>query len=883
MKKKFLAMLLAMVIAVSLIPMAAMATCNNCATAPYVPGDIFMTHYQRCECGNEFNSGTCVANEEGICGVCKRPIKHDCDTNAYVDKIGYHLEGACSICGEGGSKKGHSHGKISSVSDTEHAKVCACGNMKSRANHKDENGDEQCDTCGYKHECDYVAEYVADHKHKLVCSCGKVVEDVKCMDPDGDKFCDSCKERLYEDIVTPPHEHNFVVHSNDNGTHHTSCTCGEYVDVKCQDSDGDRFCDSCEYEMYRLIVTPHEHNYVSHPNNDGTHNLSCTCGGAYEDVTCIDADGDRFCDSCEYEMYREITTPHEHNYVSHSNNNGTHNMSCTCGGFVENVTCLDVDGDNFCDSCGYQKYNHKCVGGAWTSNNDGTHSSKCSCGSVMDGPNECQTIDGMTCYMCKYNMHDHDYDAGVTSNEDGTHNINCACGEFVVFTCLDNDGDGKCDSCGYQKYTAPEETGCTHPQHDLMIGLGCPCPKCKECGHTWVNGVCKWCQAEENEDSDDDYIDPKDCDHVRNQYRSLNNGMHNEWCACGRNIVLQKACEDAGEGKCVCGYEIPADEETAPGCTFGQHDQMIELGNICPICHQCGHTFIEGTCKWCFKEEPKDDNDEDTVHKCFAEIKAEDNNDGKTHKILCAECNAFWKDEAHAWDNGVCSACNAKIPFQTTPDPKHEGCLKPETCTGKVLMTTVKKEATCTEAGQKELVWECGKFTVESIPANGEHDWDNGVCSACGEKSPYQATPVPKHEGCFKPEECNGKPLMTTAKKAPTCTEAGLNEVVWPCGKLTTESVPATGHHYTSEVAGKDPTCTEPGYTAYELCSCGAKSIHSQIPATGHTYINGECACGQVDPSFEEEVIPPVEEEKPNAPMWTWDWLNVTLVGNSGT
>ena len=46
---------------------------------------------------------------------------------------------------------------------------------------------------------------------------------------------------------------------------------------------------------------------------------------------------------------------HEHDYKAHSNNDGTHDLSCNCGLDVENVTCLDNDGDGACDSCGYQK------------------------------------------------------------------------------------------------------------------------------------------------------------------------------------------------------------------------------------------------------------------------------------------------------------------------------------------------------------------------------------------------------------------------------------------------------------------------------------------------------------------------------------------------
>ena len=99
-----------------------------------------------------------------------------------------------------------------------------------------------------------------------------------------------------------------------------------------------------------------EHDYVAHSNNDGTHDLSCNCGLSVENITCSDSNGDGKCDSCGYQKYVAPEEDHTHNYVAHSNNDGTHDLSCNCGLSVEDVTCLDNDGDGKCDSCGYQKY-----------------------------------------------------------------------------------------------------------------------------------------------------------------------------------------------------------------------------------------------------------------------------------------------------------------------------------------------------------------------------------------------------------------------------------------------------------------------------------------------------------------------------------------------
>ena len=47
----------------------------------------------------------------------------------------------------------------------------------------------------------------------------------------------------------------------------------------------------------------------------------------------------------------------------------------------------------------------------------------------------------------------------------------------------------------------------------------------------------------------------------------------------------------------------------------------------------------------------------------------------------------------------------------------------------------VMKEATCTEAGVKTFTCSCGATYTEDIPAKG-HNYNNGVCSNCGDKQP---------------------------------------------------------------------------------------------------------------------------------------------------
>lgn len=82
-------------------------------------------------------------------------------------------------------------------------------------------------------------------------------------------------------------------------------------------------------------------------------------------------------------------------------------------------------------------------------------------------------------------------------------------------------------------------------------------------------------------------------------------------------------------------------------------------------------------------------------------------------------------------------------------------------------------------------------------------------------------------------------------KVEPTCTEKGTKayELCKYCGKpidpetgkeLSTVEIPANGHTYDAVVT--DPTCTEDGYTTYTCSVCEDTYTGDVVPATGHHY-----------------------------------------------
>ena len=65
---------------------------------------------------------------------------------------------------------------------------------------------------------------------------------------------------------------------------------------------------------------------------------------------------------------------------------------------------------------------------------------------------------------------------------------------------------------------------------------------------------------------------------------------------------------------------------------------------------------------------------------------------------------------------------------------------------------------------------------------------------------------------------------------------------------------------------GQDPTCTDPGWAAYDECACGY-STYQEIPAAGHSFVDGVCTvCGEKESSQDPDQTTPVNPERPAEP-----------------
>ena len=130
-------------------------------------------------------------------------------------------------------------------------------------------------------------------------------------------------------------------------------------------------------------------------------------------------------------------------------------------------------------------------------------------------------------------------------------------------------------------------------------------------------------------------------------------------------------------------------------------------------------------------------------------------------------------------------------------------------------------QPTCTTTGKKQVVCEiCGKLLEVEIPALG-HNYENRVCTRCGEAEP----------GCTT--HTYGDWVIT---KSPTCiAEGSKKRTCTVCGVEKVETIPATGEHtYGDWVITKSPTCIAEGSKKRTCTVCGVKQVE-KTPIE-HTY-----------------------------------------------
>ena len=188
----------------------------------------------------------------------------------------------------------------------------------------------------------------------------------------------------------------------------------------------------------------------------------------------------------------------------------------------------------------------------------------------------------------------------------------------------------------------------------------------------------------------------------------------------------------------------------------------------------------------------------------------------------------------------------------------------------------VTKEATCNEAGSETRTCkECSNSETRTIPSLGhdeiEHEGKNATCTESGYKayvtcsrcdyttyeeieslghvfgSWYATSSVKERRDCVNCSHFETKDVENTETHThnygewyvlndPTCDATGVERRDCSgCANFETRTIAALGHNKTSH-AGRDATCTEAGYQAYETCSKCSWTTYKEISAKGHSY-----------------------------------------------
>ena len=178
------------------------------------------------------------------------------------------------------------------------------------------------------------------------------------------------------------------------------------------------------------------------------------------------------------------------------------------------------------------------------------------------------------------------------------------------------------------------------------------------------------------------------------------------------------------------------------------------------------------------------------------------------------------------------------------------------TASGHNYESTVTAEATCTTDGVLTYTCaNCGDRYTQTIVATG-HNYVGGVCTVCGYIHQHIITDNNGVEEIFDDSKIyiysqysnvlevpgNIPPQLDCSEPYPailTCPECKANLLVR-----------VIGEHSLVQHEGKAPTCTEPGWEAYQTCENCDYTTYKEIPATGHSIF---CSANRENETFDPE------------------------------
>ena len=246
--------------------------------------------------------------------------------------------------------------------------------------------------------------------------------------------------------------------SNEDGTHTGKCDCESHTSTKNCVDNGSGECEcgyvfpveeesKCELDGHELV------KFVPDPAEPGKHMKSCECGdrtNKKQGGSCTYENG--ICTECGY------ACPHAYVTVE-SDDAGKHTETCICGGYSHTGLCKDTDSDGLCDVCTYKfpAEEPACQHETLNVESDGTgkHTETCVCGGYSHTAT-CKDNGEGKCGVCDYEFPveepecEHILSEEYVSDNAGKHTASCECGHVThTRACVDN-GEGKCNVCGYE-------------------------------------------------------------------------------------------------------------------------------------------------------------------------------------------------------------------------------------------------------------------------------------------------------------------------------------------------------------------------------------------------------------------------------------------------
>ena len=338
----------------------------------------------------------------------------------------------------------------------------------------------------------------------------------------------------------------------------------------------------------------------------------------------------------------------------------------------------------------------------------------------------------------------------ATCTEDGLRMLGCqSCGvkmrEIIpaLGHAYDNDADPDCNYCGEKREV---EGGCAH-EYERPCATECYlCGELREAEHSWVliSAVEPTCISIGLYRYNCEWCGEPHAERLPVIDHTYDNDADPDCNYCGQNREV--------EGECPHKYTVKV--LMAATCAQGGLKRYT--------CAMCGDSYEESTPAT--GEHVYDDD-----------FDADCNN--------CGEVREVEGDCQHAYDHPCATECYLCGAIR---EVEHAWYLVNAT------------EPTCSTVGLYRYKCElCGEPYMESIPATGEHVYDDdsdSECNVCGEVREIE---VHVHEWIEK------------SSKPATCTEDGQTTLYCPgCGIVMREIVPALGHAYDNDA---DPDCNNCG------------------------------------------------------------------------